>query len=119
VGASSCDLDHEEGRVSDLHNGAHRSGDTGAVVEVRGDIDGLNADAIGHRIARARRRPGSSVVLDMSDVTFMDSQGLRMLLEARQALADDGGVFRLLRPPQCVLLVLDLTGIRDPFSIEN
>jgi anti-sigma B factor antagonist len=93
--------------------------DTGALIVLRGEIDGLNATEVRDRIVGARRRASSTVVVDMADVTFMDSQGLRALLEARQLLAEDGAPLRLVRPARCVLLVLSLTGVQELFSIET
>ena len=96
-----------------------RESETGAVITLSGEIDGSNAASIGEALGSVDRRAESSVVADMADVTFMDSQGLKALLVARQELAAEGGSLRLRRPPTCVLLVLDLTGVRELFSIEE
>ena len=104
--------------MTDLQHEALRSGDTGALVVLEGEIDVENAGSVGEAIMSARRGEGSSVVVDMTDVTFMDSQGLKVLLIARQDLAAEGGLLRLRRPPECVLLVLELTGVRELFSID-
>ena len=105
--------------MSDLHDSPARAHDAGALIVLRGEIDGANADDVGEQIADAGRRPGSMVLVDMADVTFMDSQGLRMLLVARQALAAEGGLLQLVRPPKCVRLVLDLSGVTELFSIDE
>ena len=93
--------------------------DTGALIALRGEIDAANANEIRDRIAGVRRRGTSSVVVDMADVTFMDARGLRALLEARQAVAEDGGSLRLVRPSHAVAMVLELTGVRELFSIDG
>lgn len=105
--------------MSDLHDRPTRTHDTGALIVLRGDIDNANADDVRETIATVRRRQGSTVVVDMADVTFMDSQGLRVLLEARQALAVEGGLLRLVRLPRCVRMVLDLSGVTELFSIDD
>jgi anti-anti-sigma factor len=92
---------------------------TRVVIDLRGDIDAANVDNVAKIIADARRPPGSSVVVDMANVTFMDVRGMRVLLEARQALAAEGVLLRLQRPPQCVRLVLELTGVLGLFTIDD
>jgi anti-sigma B factor antagonist len=55
------------------------------VVVISGDIDGKTAPQAQETIL-AEMQPGSSILLDMSDVSFMSSAGLRVLLTTyRQA----------------------------------
>jgi anti-sigma B factor antagonist len=65
----------------------HREGDT-AVVEVVGELD-LAAEAAFARSTEALSAP--TVVLDLSGVTFMDSTGLRLVLEMDARVRDAGG----------------------------
>jgi anti-sigma B factor antagonist len=59
-----------------------------AVVVVDGEVDMVTAPAIQQELESLA--PGTCVVVDLCDVPFMDSTGLRVLLAARQAL--DGRV---------------------------
>ena len=62
--------------------------DSGApVVRLAGEIDISTADGIADTLCAV---PGSTVVVDLSDVTFMDSSGIAELMRARQARAASG-----------------------------
>lgn len=96
---------------------ARRTGDL-TVLVVGGDIDLATSDSL---VATAATHlvSGGDLVLDCSDVTFLDSCGLRALLEiGRQASAAD--VTLLLRDPSdSVLRVLELSGTQDLFRISE
>jgi anti-anti-sigma factor len=60
------------------------------------------------------RSPGD-ITLDISEVTFMDSSGLRVVLDACRDLADRGSV-RLINPAGQVEKLLRLTGAPEALS---
>jgi anti-sigma B factor antagonist len=55
--------------------------------------------------------PGSSVVVDLSELTFMDSSGLGAIHLARRHALRDGGTLVVCRPQPIVHRVLQLTGL--------
>lgn len=62
------------------------------LVELTGEIDANTAPAITERILPLAQ-PGSRILIDMRQVPYMSSAGLRMLLSLyRQAAARDGKV---------------------------
>src|SRR5271166_2655134 len=56
------------------------------VIALSGDIDGSNAPIAQARILE-QIVPGEGLVLDMTDVQYMSSAGLRMLLSAHRSAA--------------------------------
>jgi anti-sigma B factor antagonist len=88
--------------------------DTGTfVITARGELDLVGAP----RLLQALPSEGSApVVLDLSHVGFMDSSGLRSLLEARQACADAGRDFAISRPSEAVTRVLELVDLLGEFT---
>ena len=54
-----------------------------------GEIDESNADAIPHAVLAAGIE-GGHVVIDLADVTFMDSSGLSAILRCRAGLQHKG-----------------------------
>ncbi|HYF26995.1 MAG TPA: STAS domain-containing protein [Baekduia sp.] len=52
-------------------------------VAVRGELDLGTADVVGHRLATALQEHPELVVVDLSEVTFMDSTGVSLLVRAR------------------------------------
>jgi anti-sigma B factor antagonist len=56
------------------------------VVEVEGDIDLDTVDELEAPVIRAIQDGRRPVILDLSDCTFMDSTGIRLLLRAHRLL---------------------------------
>lgn len=79
------------------------------VVELAGDIDASTAPSVQEKILPLAE-PGSKVLLDMTNVPYMSSAGLRVLLSVyRQASAKDGK-----------LVLVGLTEeIRDTMSVTG
>lgn len=88
----------------------------GRSIRARGDVDIHTAPRLGTRIASL---PGSGdVVVDLSGVEFMDSSGLRVLIEAHQTLEAAGAALVLKSPSQVVRDLFEMTGLRSHFRIE-
>jgi anti-sigma B factor antagonist len=100
-GAGAMDDDHDF-RVS-----RHVDGST-AVVVPTGEIDLLTVEAVRSELDAARRDAGV-VVLDLRAVTFLDSSGLRLLVEA--ARDGPGDAFAVVPGPARVQQLLELTGL--------
>ena len=56
--------------------------DTTHVVSLRGEIDAMTAPRLGSRLFGLADEGKRGVVVDLSDVTFMDSTGIGVLLNA-------------------------------------
>jgi anti-anti-sigma factor len=90
-------------------------GDTGRgrfVVTVRGELDLATADRLWSEL-EPLLSADAVVVLDGTEITFLDSSGLRVLLQAGNRAAADGGAFRLVAPQPAVQRVLELAGAGD------
>jgi anti-anti-sigma factor len=57
------------------------------------------------------RRQKHAVVLDLAEVTFMDSTGLTMLMDAHLAAENNGWAFEIRRASPAVKRVFDLAGV--------
>jgi anti-anti-sigma factor len=69
-----------------------------AVASVEGEIDGSNAAEL--RLALSERLPSASIglVLDLSQVTYLDSSGVHLLFELGRRLAARRQSLRLVVP---------------------
>jgi anti-anti-sigma factor len=87
----------------------------GIVVLAEGELDLVGAPALA-----AALPPGDeAVILDLAGVGFMDSSGLRALLEARQTCLDAGRPFRIARPSEAVQRVLELVDLAREFEVAE
>ena len=84
-------------------------------VQVRGDVDLSTSPELGDTLTGAIDG-GNSVVLDLSEVTFIDSTGLNTLIRALKACETNGGALALgPKLPAQVSRVFEITGLDDLF----
>jgi anti-sigma B factor antagonist len=57
--------------------------------------------------------PGTGIELDLGGLTFMDSSGIRLLVEADLAARENGHTFAITRPSRQVRRILEAVGIWD------
>lgn len=58
------------------------------------------------------------MVLDLAELTFLDSSGLRVFVTARELLTSRGGELVLQRPSANTQRLLDITGLGEIISVE-
>ncbi|MFF4344380.1 STAS domain-containing protein [Kitasatospora sp. NPDC001540] len=80
------------------------------LVRVRGEVDADTAPRTGRELARALAEH-REVVLDLSEVTFMDCAGLRVLLAAGEQADRTGARLVLRGAGRPVTRLLELTGL--------
>ena len=78
-----------------------------------GEVDIDTVDRIREQLENATATGARHVVLDLRDVTFLDSSGLHLALEADAASRAQGWEFGLIGGPADVQRVFDLTGSRE------
>ena len=74
---------------------------------MRGEVDTATAPQMGQAIdgqMERRRR----IILDLSEVEFMDLHGLAVLMRASRRARTDGGSFAIARPAPCVRRLVEL-----------
>ena len=84
-----------------------RAGDSIVVAPV-GEIDLATIDALEAEVKAALAEHGA-LVLDLREVTFIDSAGLRLVLETSR----DASAFSVVRGPREVQRVFDLVGLEE------
>jgi anti-anti-sigma factor len=86
------------------------------VVVLSGEIDLATAADLRHALTDDTTAP--LVVADFGDVTFVDSSGLRALLEVRSQLGGEGRALRLTRLPDQVRTLLQITDTARLFEVS-
>jgi anti-sigma B factor antagonist len=80
-----------------------------------GEIDAHTAPALAAAIDAA----GIDVALDLAAVEFVDSSGLRVLIDAHQRLADAGGGLRLTALSEPVRRLLEISGVLGYLGVDD
>jgi len=86
--------------------------DAATIIYVRGEIDIATAGRLRDAI-EPHMGPSQTIVLDLSDVEFMDSSCLQVLIQARTTLTADGGSLILRNPSAAAHRVLTVGGASD------
>lgn len=82
------------------------------VVAVRGEIDYDGRDVISEALLPEDGAvPPLRIVVDLSQVTFMDSSGINVLVAAHRQVSGTQGWLRVAGAQEAVLRVLELVGI--------
>ena len=89
------------------------------VVSVHGDLDLHTADELGDRLVGVAEGGASSVVVDLSDVAFVDSQGLGALLRGTRRLGGGVGRFRLVVPEPQIRRIFEITALDRVFPLDE
>lgn len=92
----------------DLDRISSRDFEDGRIFVLRGEFDASNTQDLPQLL---QGPPGSLVVVDLAEVTFIDSSGLGALHSARRRAVKDGGTFVVSRPQAAVHRVLQITGL--------
>ena len=74
-----------------------------------GDLDMSTAEKLDDAVRAAEATDAKRIVVDLSEVTFMDSSGLKLLLEANARSQANSNRLRLIRGPRRVQRVFELT----------
>ncbi len=77
-------------------------------IAVRGEVDVSNHDVLRCAVEAATFGAADSLVVDLSQLEFLDVSGVRALLGATKSYRQGGGRVRLRRPQDLVNRVLDL-----------
>jgi anti-sigma B factor antagonist len=92
-------------------------GDSMHVLSLRGEIDAHTAPKLGSRLLGLAEEGKRGVVIDLSDVTFMDSTGIGVLLHALRHFSLRHGRMVLVCPTERVLRPFQITGLVGRLTI--
>jgi anti-sigma B factor antagonist len=93
----------------------HQSGRF-TVLTVGGEIDLASAPQLSAAFDEIEHSAAKEVVLDLSEVTFLDSTGVGVLINGRRGLGGDGSI-RIVSTRSAIIKLFALTGLSDLFPI--
>lgn len=91
--------------------------DNVTVVEVVGRIDSYTAPELKAQLTNASTTFPAQLVVDLKDVSFMDSSGLAALVVGMKQCRANGGDLYIAGPKQPVRMVLELTRLDKAIEI--
>ncbi len=84
--------------------------ESNALVALNGELDIATAPALEERLNELSRDRLSRIVLDLRELAFIDSTGLRVVLGLASGLADSDARVVIVKGPEPVQRVFALTG---------
>ncbi|MHC4250071.1 MAG: STAS domain-containing protein [Planctomycetota bacterium] len=92
-----------------------------SIVALRchGDIDAHTCAKLDTTMKGILGEGVSRVIVDLTDVPYMASRGLGVLIAARKHIEDTGGALALLNPNESVTAAIEVLGFDTVFSIVS
>lgn len=90
-----------------------------ASIVLHGELDLASAPELEHSICSIEEHAPSRLVIDLRDLQFLDSTGLRLLLQADARWRKRGAQIVLRPGEDAVQRVFDVTGARDVLRFED
>ena len=89
------------------------------LVSLHGELDNSNAHALEDELLRIEATSVSRIVLDLSELEFIDSTGLAVIIRAHERAKGDGHVLRVLRPNGQVGEAFEICGLDGVLAFGN
>jgi anti-sigma B factor antagonist len=88
------------------------------VLAVRGEVDVYSAPALADGLNTLIDSGANAVIVDLTEVGFLDSTGLGVLVAARSAAADAGQTLPIAVGHERILKLFKITGLDAVFEIH-
>jgi anti-sigma B factor antagonist len=96
----------------------NKNSDGITVVEMAGDIDASTASQVQEKVLGAAEEK-SKILMDMTNVPYMSSAGLRMLLSVYRQVTGKEGKLVIVGLSEEIEETMDVTGFLDFFTVRK
>ena len=96
-----------------------RCGDQTVLFEIAGEMDVFSVPAVKERIVQAVSDGDHFLIIDLREVSYMDSTGLGVLIGGLKRAREHGGNLCLLAPHSRVRKILKVTGLEKTLCSYN
>lgn len=110
-------MSDSDGLRKDPIQGVEKKGDA-CVVKLAGELDLYNAPQVREALSQACGDSAERVIVDLSEVEFIDSTALGALIEARTRL-DNRRAFLLAAPGLETRRALEVSGLDKHFNVHE
>jgi anti-sigma B factor antagonist len=86
---------------------------------IRGDIDATTAPGLKDALEDVVTRDDTDLLVDCGDLTFIDSQGISVLISAQNLLQARGRSLRVVNAKPMTARVMDLTGLVEFLRVNE
>ena len=84
--------------------------------QLSGELDAHTATALTQTMSVL---PSGEVIVDLADVSFVDSSGLRVLLDATNRARGAGGDLVIASPQASIRRLIDISGLRGHIHVRE
>jgi anti-sigma B factor antagonist len=88
-----------------------------ALVTLSGELDASTASSLYDKLSDLEVQDTHNVVLDLAQVTFMDSTGLAVIVTEHKRLQHSAGTLTIFAPPSSVRRLFEITGLTTVLDI--
>ena len=89
-----------------------RSGKTSTFTAI-GRVDAENADALLYKMENALKDGETNIILNMSQVEYLSSIGIRVILKIYKEVTETNRTFHIDRPSEAVKNVLGMVALKE------
>lgn len=95
------------------------NGRSAARLALKGELDISSAGRVEEQLSTLQQRKLELLVLDLRELEFMDSTGLRIIVRADEAARANGTRFVIVRGPEPVHRVFEIVGLDTRLDITD
>jgi len=82
-------------------------------MTARGRVDANTADTLLFKLETALKDGQKAIVLNMSQIEYLSSVGIRVILKIYKQAGEAGGTFKIERPSEIVKNVLGMVALKE------
>ncbi len=87
------------------------------IVDLTGEVDFYNSSKVRERFINLVKQKRKAILINLGEVTYIDSSGLATLIELMQKLNGYGGKLKLIGLNQSVRNIFEVSKLTEIFSI--
>lgn len=89
------------------------------VIKIAGELDLVSAPRLRSALSSVRSDSTDEVVVDLSELMYIDSVGIGLLVASRRGLDAEGRTFSIRNPAPQVLRLLEITGLVEYLGLTE
>ncbi|MBA3808924.1 MAG: STAS domain-containing protein [Solirubrobacterales bacterium] len=102
-------------KVVELNIAVRPAPDGATLVHLSGELDSSNAERLNQALSATLAAPPERLIFDLSELRFMDSAGIAVLVRAAAAVA----TVHFREPSAIVKRLIEVTGLSNVLRIEQ